>query len=32
MITSRRKRWAGHVEHVVEKRNTYRVLVRDSEW
>jgi len=25
MITSRRKRWTGSVERMVEKRNTYRV-------
>jgi hypothetical protein len=27
MIKSRRKRWAGHVARMGEKRNAYRVLV-----
>jgi hypothetical protein len=27
MIKSRRMGWAGHVAQVVEKRNTYRILV-----
>jgi hypothetical protein len=27
IITSRRMRWAGHVERMGEKRNTYRLLV-----
>jgi hypothetical protein len=28
MIKSRRKRWEGHVGRMVEKRNTYKILVR----
>ena len=31
VIKSRRKRWAGHVAHMGENRNTYRVLVRKPE-
>jgi hypothetical protein len=27
MIKSRRMRWAGHVAQMVEKRNSYRILV-----
>jgi hypothetical protein len=27
MIESRRMRWAGHVAHMGEKRNAYRILV-----
>jgi hypothetical protein len=27
MIKSRRKRWAGHVARMWEKRNAYRILV-----
>jgi hypothetical protein len=28
VIKSRRLRWAGHVAHVGERRDSYRVLVR----
>jgi hypothetical protein len=28
---SRRMRWAGHVAHMVERRDVYRVLVRKPE-
>jgi hypothetical protein len=31
MIKSRRMRWAGHVAHVGEKRNAYRILVGKPE-
>jgi hypothetical protein len=31
MIKSRRKRWAGHVVFMGEKRNAYRVLVGEPE-
>jgi hypothetical protein len=31
MIKSRRMRWAGHVARMGEKRNAYRVLVRNLE-
>jgi hypothetical protein len=31
MITSRRMRWAGHVARIVERRNTYRILVGKPE-
>jgi hypothetical protein len=31
MIKSRRARWAGHVTHMVENRNAYRILVGKSE-
>jgi len=31
VIKSRRMRWAGHVAHMGENRNTYRVLVRKPE-
>jgi hypothetical protein len=31
MIDSRRKRWAGHVARMVEKRNSYRILVGKPE-
>jgi hypothetical protein len=31
IIKSRRKRWAGHVERMGEKRNVYRILVGKSE-
>jgi hypothetical protein len=27
----RRMRWAGHVAHMEEKRNAYRILVRKPE-
>jgi hypothetical protein len=27
----RRMRWTGHVERMVEKRNAYRILVRNLE-
>jgi hypothetical protein len=30
-IKSRRKRWAGHVTRMGEKRNAYRILVGKSE-
>jgi hypothetical protein len=30
-IKSRRMRWAGHVAHIGEGRNVYRVLVGKSE-
>jgi hypothetical protein len=26
-MTSKRTRWARHVNHMVEKRNAYRILV-----
>jgi hypothetical protein len=29
MIKSRRVRWAGHVAHMGEKRNVYRILARN---
>jgi hypothetical protein len=31
MIKSRRRRWAGHVARVGEKRNAYRILVEKLE-
>jgi hypothetical protein len=31
MIKSRRKRWAGHVARMREKRNAYRILVGKPE-
>jgi hypothetical protein len=31
MIKSRRRRWAGNVSRVGEKRNAYRILVVNSE-
>jgi hypothetical protein len=31
MIKSRRMRWAGHVAHMEEKRNAYRILVGKPE-
>jgi hypothetical protein len=31
IIKSRRKRWAGHVAGIVEKRNVYRLLVGKPE-
>jgi hypothetical protein len=31
IIKSRRMRWAGHVARMVEKRNTYRLLVGKPE-
>jgi hypothetical protein len=31
MIKSRRMRWAGHVAHMEEKRNAYRILVEKPE-
>jgi hypothetical protein len=31
IIKSRRKRWAGHVERMGEKRNVYRLLVGKPE-
>jgi hypothetical protein len=31
MIKSRRIKWAGHVERMVEKRNAYRILVGKPE-
>jgi len=31
VITSRRKRWAGHVASMGERRNVYRVLVGKPE-
>jgi hypothetical protein len=31
MIKSRRMRWAGHVARMGEKRNAYRILVRNPE-
>jgi hypothetical protein len=31
IIKSRRMRWAGHVARMVEKRNTYRLLMRKLE-
>jgi hypothetical protein len=31
MIKSRRMRWAGHVVHMWEKRNVYRILVGKPE-
>jgi hypothetical protein len=31
MMKSRRMRWAGHVTHVAEKRNTYSILLRKPE-
>ena len=30
-LKSRRLRWAGHVAHVEQSRNTYRVLVGKPE-
>jgi len=31
MITSRRISWAGHVAHMGEMRNTYKILARKPE-
>jgi hypothetical protein len=31
MIKSRRMRWAGHVTQMGEKRNAYRILLRQPE-
>jgi hypothetical protein len=31
IIKSRRRRWVGHVAQMGEKRNTYRLLVREPE-
>jgi hypothetical protein len=31
IITSRRKRWAGHVARMGEKRNAYRILAPKPE-
>jgi hypothetical protein len=31
MIKSRRMRWAGHVTHMGEKRNAYRIFVEKRE-
>jgi hypothetical protein len=31
MIKSRRKRWAGHVARMGEKRNAYKILVGKTE-
>jgi hypothetical protein len=31
MIKSRRRRWAGHVTRMGEKRNAYRILVGNPE-
>jgi hypothetical protein len=31
MIKSRRMRWGGHVAHMGEKRNTYRILLGKPE-
>jgi hypothetical protein len=31
MVKSRRMKWAGHVAHMGEKRNTYRILVGKPE-
>ena len=31
IIKSRTMRWAGHVEHMGERRDVYRVLVRKLE-
>jgi hypothetical protein len=31
MIKSRRMRWAGHIAHMGEKRNAYRILVGKPE-
>jgi hypothetical protein len=31
VIKSRRVRWKGHVVHMGEKRNAYRILVRIPE-
>jgi hypothetical protein len=31
MIRSRRMRWTGHVTHIKEMRNSYRILVRKPE-
>jgi hypothetical protein len=31
MIKSRRRRWAGHVARMGEKRNAYRILVGNPE-
>jgi hypothetical protein len=30
-ITSRRMRWGGHVAHMGEKRNAYRILIGQPE-
>jgi hypothetical protein len=31
LIKSRRMRWAGHVAHMAEMRNAYKILVRNTE-
>ena len=31
MIESRRMRWAGHVARMVDRRSSYRILVRKPE-
>jgi hypothetical protein len=31
MVKSRRKRWAGHVARMEERRNAYRILVGNPE-
>jgi hypothetical protein len=31
MMKSRRMRWAGHITHVTEKRNTYGIMLRKPE-
>jgi hypothetical protein len=32
VITSRGMRWAGHIAHMGEIKNTCEVLIRKSEW
>jgi hypothetical protein len=31
MIKSRRMRWAGHLAHMGEKKNYYRIMVGEPE-
>jgi len=31
VIKSRRMRWAGHIAHIGEMRNVYKILVRKPE-
>jgi hypothetical protein len=31
-MKSRRMRWSGHIEYVVETGNSYRVLVGKPDW
>jgi hypothetical protein len=31
MIKSRKMRWTGHVAHMGERRNAYRIFVRKPE-